>query len=327
MQKNGTCHAIVLAAGEGTRLRSLTADVDGRSVPKQFCSLRGGPTLLGEAHRRARASVGAGPIVTVVAREHERYWAAEFGAGAAEPIVQPANRGTAPGLLLPLLVVLERDPDARVAVLPSDHHVENEERLATELAFALAHAHDSPWSVTLLGITPDAPESEYGWILPDPGASRFGGVRRFVEKPSPAVAAELFAQGALWNGLLLVARAKALLDLYARRLPALALDFARVFALSKRLRARALEDLYGRIEPADFSRDVLAGSEDCLRVLAVPPCGWTDLGTPRRVAECLSRAPRRRAARARLTPPLVLAHQIAARSLGLGPSAAPVPLV
>jgi hypothetical protein len=52
-EPRGRNWAIVLAAGEGSRLRRLTTDGSGASIPKQFCSLRNGPSLLHEALRRA----------------------------------------------------------------------------------------------------------------------------------------------------------------------------------------------------------------------------------------------------------------------------------
>jgi hypothetical protein len=55
----------------------------------------------------------------------------------------------------------------------------------------------------------------------------------------------------------------------------------------------ATSDLYGKLPELDFSRHVLEGAEQSLRVLPVPPCGWSDLGTPKRVAEALRRIERR----------------------------------
>src|ERR1700691_819923 len=93
--------AVVLAAGEGLRLASFTRDISGASVPKQFCSLRGGVTLLEETISRAEGFVEAKRVVAVVADRHRRWW---HGTGVAMPppgrtIVQPRNRGTANGIL------------------------------------------------------------------------------------------------------------------------------------------------------------------------------------------------------------------------------------
>jgi len=285
--------ALVLAAGEGTRLRALTTDRSGIAVPKQFCSLQGGPSLLEETLQRAARLAPRDRIVTVVAADHRPWWQSELANLPERSIVvQPSNRGTAPGILLPLLSILERDPKARIAVLPSDHFVADEISLAQSIGAAFDAVERDPGRLVLLGIEPDAPETEYGWILPRAGAD-FGlaEVEAFVEKPEARLAAELLARGAVWNSFLFVARAATLLKLFRKRLPELAAAFERT-AKRKGDRAAALAELYQELEAADFSRRLLQQSAAELRLLSVLACGWSDLGTPTRVAQCLQRLPR-----------------------------------
>lgn len=275
-------HAIVLAGGSGSRLAAWTRDAAGGSVPKQYCSLRGGRSLLGDAIARAAAVVPRDNVTVVVAAEHERHWQAELAhVPRSHVVVQPRNRGTAPGILLPLLAVLERDPAARIAVLPSDHFVRREEVMVAALQRALHGPHVAAGGLELLGIRPERLELEYGWILP--GQARRGAftVTAFVEKPSTASALTLAAHGALWNSFVFAVRGDALLALFRQRLPELVALFT---APDARL---DLDTLYAAIATADFSSEVLQGSEKHLRVQAVAECGWTDLGTPERVRECL----------------------------------------
>lgn len=285
--------AIVLAAGEGSRLGSIATDPQGRRVPKQFCSLRGGPSLLGESLRRARAVADAERLVAIVASEHRALWEGRLEAlPAHNVVVQPGNRGTAVGLLLPLLSVLERDPLARVVVLPCDHHVRREAVLARALRSAVRELE--PDAVTLLGMAPDAPEAELGWIVPAPGRGATRRVAAFVEKPDDLGAERLRRAGALWNSFLLASRGSALLRLYELRLPGLVGALRDALARPPSARPAALAALYRELPSADFSRDVLQALPEHLRVALVPPCGWTDLGTPRRLAACLRTSPRRR---------------------------------
>src|SRR5512147_1706981 len=131
MTDSGHTWAIVLAAGDGSRLRSLTTTAVGVAVPKQFCSLRGGPSLLHDAVRRAESIAPAERICTIVAKQHSRWWEDVLKLlPERNVIVQPDNRGTGVGILLPLLRIMMRDPDARVVLLPSDHHVRDEAVLA-----------------------------------------------------------------------------------------------------------------------------------------------------------------------------------------------------
>src|SRR5437762_5691423 len=133
----GGTWAVVLAAGEGSRLRALTTTSSGIAVPKQFCSLRGGASLLEEALQRAAAVARIERISTVVAEQHADWWCRSLaGLPPANVFVQPQNRGTALGILLALLHIFERDPHARVVILPADHHVGVEPVLARALGQA-----------------------------------------------------------------------------------------------------------------------------------------------------------------------------------------------
>jgi mannose-1-phosphate guanylyltransferase len=279
---------IVLAGGDGTRLSSLTHDASGTAVPKQYCSLRGGRTLFGVTLQRALAIAPAARIVVSVAAAHAEHWSGEVhDLPPSNVLVQPANRGTAPGLLLPVLSILERDADAQLLVLPSDHHVSSEALLRVSLLLALEHARREPSTVTLVGMPPDAPTSDYGWIVPDRRSAAAARVVRFVEKPPRALAEELLAGGALWNSFLLAGAATAFRGLFRERLPELVERMGTVLGGPRGERGPSLRRLYGELEADDFSRRVLEGSEERLRVLAAAPCGWTDLGTPERVVECL----------------------------------------
>ncbi len=275
--------AIVLAGGSGTRLASLTTRADGTVVPKQYCSLQGSRSFLGDTLARADGLVGAQRVAVVVAAQHASFWKRELDDRHADNvIVQPRNRGTAAGVLLPLMSIVARDPSAQVVLLPSDHFVDDEALLARALDGALRTA-SSTGRVVLLGIQPDAAETDYGWI--QPGCERDGvrSVERFVEKPDQATAVALMRSGAVWNSFLLAGKATALLGLFERRLPLLLGAFREAGLESDMSLATSLYESLGE---ADFCRDVLTGSEDALRLQVVPSCGWTDLGTPSRVAQC-----------------------------------------
>jgi mannose-1-phosphate guanylyltransferase len=226
----------------------------------------------------------------VVAAQHERLWKRELAdVDSDNVLVQPRNLGTGPGVLLPLMAVLERDPRATVAVLPSDHFVEKEEVLASVLREGIDGLAREPHAVALLGIAPDSPEPDYGWIVPRSGRERLRPVEAFQEKPPRELAAELIQRGGLWNSFVFAARGLTLAAMYDEHRPELLDGFESAFEGPTCRRAAELEALYASIAPADFSRDLLEPSIERLRVLDVPPCGWTDLGTPARVRQCIGR--------------------------------------
>ncbi len=271
--------ALVLAAGEGSRLRGLTRDEHGVNTPKQFCSLQGGPCLLQEALQRAAAVASLQRICSVVSQQHRQWWTPILSYLPEQNVIaQPLNRGTAYGILLPLLRIVERDPDAIVVLLPADHYLRDEEVMASSLRRAAGLAYDDRGSIYLLGIEPDAPDTELGYILPTSRVrDKAVGVLRFIEKPNGIRARVLLDQGALWNIFVMAASARLLLSLFDVR-------FATTIAAMRGFGRGNLESVYRNLDSMDFSRDVLQGKESMLKVLTVPPCGWTDLGTPERVA-------------------------------------------
>ncbi|MEZ4450587.1 MAG: sugar phosphate nucleotidyltransferase [Nannocystaceae bacterium] len=286
--------ALVLAAGEGSRLASLTQAATGDPVPKQFCAFGGEVSLLERTLDRAAAIVDPRRIVTVVHRAHRRWWGPLFADVArSSVIVQPSNRGTAIGILLPLLAIARRDPGAVVVILPTDHYVGDEGALRATIAAAFRHAGDD--GVILLGITPEGPETSYGYIVPELGsAGRPHRVRRFVEKPAIAAARRLLDEGALWSSFLFVGRVGAYIDLIREALPGLVDALAPLVSAADE--GAPIDALYASTPSRDFSRDVLERGVDRLRVLAVPRCGWVDLGEPERLLRTL---PRLRRAEAR----------------------------
>jgi mannose-1-phosphate guanylyltransferase len=118
-------------------------------------------------------------------------------------------------------------------------------------------------------------------------------VDRFVEKPDVPLARHLVEAGALWNAFIVAAKARALLQIFIQRLPQVVIGMQAVVAQSQftpDLSVAAL-DLYRSLPDVDFSRQILQGAESVLRVLQVPRCGWSDLGTPKRLAETLQALP------------------------------------
>ena len=283
---------LVLAAGDGTRLATLTTDSSGRSVPKQFCSLDGGRSLLEDAMHRARHIVPRDRLCAIVAADHRRYWQRTLWTlPASNVIVQPGNRGTAHGILLSVLSILERDPLARIVFLPADHYVRDERALGGSLRDAATSLTRHSDTLSLIGIEPEEADPELGYIVPGAGApSGARSVSRFVEKPDPALARRLVAAGALWNSFIFAASGPALLGLLREKLPEStdAMETA-VARDARRGGHSAVTEVYEDLPSIDFSRAVVQGAEASLRVITAPACGWNDLGTPQRVAQTLKR--------------------------------------
>jgi len=183
--RQGRRWGVLLAGGDGTRLKNLTRIVSGDDRPKQFCSLFGDDSLLDLARKRAERTIYPEQILVQLTASHRAFYVEEPGVRASQRIVQPTNRGTAPPILYSLLSIEQIDDDAIVAVLPSDQYFSDERGFSTVLESAFETAAQYPWSVILLGASPQGPEVEYGWIETGPPVhttgdtcSRVLGVRR-----------------------------------------------------------------------------------------------------------------------------------------------------
>lgn len=290
MSSGGSLWVIVLAGGDGTRLLGTTIAGQRLDRPKQFCCFGGDRSLLQATLERASRMTDPSRVVPVVCNHHREWWEGEFTRVPADNVlVQPANRGNALAILHALMHVLQRDADPLVAVLPSDHAVDDEEALLSALQLAAATATGSPRNLVLLGVTPEHADADYGWIVPaagDPATAL--PVRLFVEKPPPEMAAELMRQGAVWNSFIVAGMGLGLLELYMLTLPELVGSYIENM-MKMGWHEGALIPLYRAVQARDFGRDVLEHAADRLSVVPVPSCGWTDLGTPRRVRAWLER--------------------------------------
>jgi mannose-1-phosphate guanylyltransferase len=292
-QSSGSNWALVLAGGEGSRLQSLTTLASGLAVPKQFCSFGGGLSLLNDALRRASVIAPPERSCAIVSEHHARWWQSlPISVPKKNLIVQPRNRGTAVGVLLPLLHILHRDPDASLLVLPSDHYVRNEAVLANSLRAAMREVERRSDRIVLLGLTPEEADPELGYIVPmgERGPSPRE-VSQFIEKPSPASANALIQCGGLWNSFIFATHGRTLLRAFQARCPDVVASLwdAITNRGDEETQRRNIAAVYERALSLDFSRDVLETSLPYLTVATVPPCGWSDLGTPRRVAETFTR--------------------------------------
>lgn len=287
--------AIVLAAGEGSRLKSLTMDGSGTAVPKQFCSLRGGRTLFEEALARAAAVADPPHVCAIVAAQHRHWWSSlSSESETSNIVVQPINRGTAIGILLPLLHIVVRDAEARIVLLPSDHYVTEEHILARSLRRAVEELDTLLEEIVLLGIDPDCADPEFGYIVTGEHCGMAATpVERFVEKPDTATARKLIDRGALWNSFIIAARASALLGLFVSREPAIVAGVRSAIQDDGHATdgGRAIARLYERLPSIDFSSHVLQCTDVGLRCVKVDRCGWNDLGTPTRLAATLRGLP------------------------------------
>jgi mannose-1-phosphate guanylyltransferase len=294
-KERGHVWAVVLAGGQGIRLRELTRHVYGDDRPKQYAVLTGSKSLLRQTLDRLSMLIPRQQIAVVTMAGHSAYVAAELRHETPAPHVleQPRDRGTAAAVLLAAHWILARDPDAVMVVMPSDHFVGEDQAFMGHVADALRILDCQSDRIVLLGAEPSEPETDYGWIelgepLPGSSRSQLYRVRHFREKPTAAMAAQLYRDGALWNTFVFAGRATALVEAGSDCLPAL---HERLVTLSKFLGTEherwAIRQAYELSPRANFSQAVLERCPRKLVVARLSAVSWRDLGTPRRVVKTL----------------------------------------
>jgi mannose-1-phosphate guanylyltransferase len=278
--------------------------IAGDERPKQFCALLGDETLLDQTRVRVARSVPSAQTLFVLTRTHETFYGPLLGDVPRERlVVQPCNAGTAPAILYSLLRLSQADPSSAAAFFPSDHYFSDDAAFMSHVEIAFEATRDRDDMVILLGVEPDGPEAEYGWIerVP-PGLTKNAGelcwVSRFWEKPTPEFARGLLERGCLWNSFVMVGRVSAFLKLIRDAAPELTERFDAVLpALNTPEEEKATGELYARLGDVNFSQQVLAARPRSLAVLPVNGLTWSDLGKPQRVLSLMAGVGRGPAAR------------------------------
>ena len=210
-------------------------------------------------------------------------------------IVQPANKETGPGVLLPLMHLYKRCPEAIVSVFPSDHFILEEDRFMAHVDLAAQAVARNPSRMVLLAMEAQAPEIDYGYVVPrqDGGEINLYGTRRvarFVEKPGKHAAQDLFSSGALWNTMIMVFKAKTLLQMIQDISPNIHRQFLRILnAIGTTEQQPTIDDVYHALEPINFSKGFLEIISkvypETISVLPVLQVFWSDWGSPQRLLE------------------------------------------
>jgi mannose-1-phosphate guanylyltransferase len=261
---------VILSGGSGTRLWPMSRD----ERPKQFLALTGERTMFQlTLDRASNAARFAEPLIVANAR-HADLIEEQLEGRAATLILEPLARNTAPAIAIAALAANPADP---LLVMPSDHVITDGPTFMAAIDAALPLV-ERGWLATF-GITPDAPETGYGYISIGEevglGAHR---VDRFVEKPDAATAEAMLAQGGyVWNGGIFLFRA----DAYLRALAEFALlDAARAsMENATRTGQRILPDANAFAASPSDSIDY-AVMEKADRVAVVPvSMGWSDIGS------------------------------------------------
>ena len=216
-----TIHPVLLCGGSGTRLWPLSR----KSFPKQFSALTGAESLFQASARRFAAPGFAAPIV--VTGSDFRFIVTEqlsaIGITATALLIEPEGRNTAAAVLAAAVVLDAAHPGALMLVAPSDHVIPDDARFRATVQAAVAAAQSG--QLVTFGIKPDRAEIGYGYLELSQPTGDFAPLaqtlKRFVEKPDSAKAAEMLAGGLhLWNAGIFLFTTTTLIAAFDRHAPA-----------------------------------------------------------------------------------------------------------
>jgi mannose-1-phosphate guanylyltransferase/mannose-6-phosphate isomerase len=277
-----TIQPVILSGGAGTRLWPLSRAL----YPKQFIrfSQVQPETFLAAALKRLGPASGCAPAVVVCNNDHRFLVKDEAARAGVQPraiVLEPVARNTAPAAAVAALLAERSDPEAVLAVMPSDHVIRDEPAFVAAVHKAGEIAAGG--KLVLFGITPGAPHTGYGYIRRGAPLDGFDGafaVAAFTEKPSRETAAGYLAQGGYdWNSGIFVLGVRAFLSELERFEPAI-LDAA------KGALAGAHDDLgFLRLDAKAFasapsiSIDYAVMERTNLAAVVPMDVGWSDVGS------------------------------------------------
>jgi mannose-1-phosphate guanylyltransferase/mannose-6-phosphate isomerase len=282
---------VILCGGSGTRLWPLSR----AGFPKQFLSLTGNESLFQQAAQRLVA-LGAEDIQVakplIVTGEEHRFLASEqlreAGIELGAALLEPVGRNTAPALTLAALAAQAHGEDPVLVVTPADQTMVNTAAFTHTMQHAIREADSG--SIVILGITPDRPETGYGYIQVtchceerSDAAIQSHDVQRFVEKPNQATAQQYLQEGNYyWNAGMFVLKASVWLKALQQFRPDIAQATQTAWA------AKTQDNAFIRPGKAEFTTTPsesidYAVMEHCpgsaFPIQMVPlDAGWSDLG-------------------------------------------------
>lgn len=274
---------VILCGGSGTRLWPLSRSM----YPKQFIPLTNGSeeSLLAETLRRLSPERGFARPTLLCNNDHRFLLRDELdrtGTDVREILLEPVGRNTAPAIAVAALSVLAESPEGVLAIMPSDHVLQDAGRFADTVGRAAQIAAGGRF--VLFGIEPNVPHTGYGYIKRGRtlNGSEHSGfeVEAFVEKPDLPKAQDYLSEGGyFWNSGIFVVPAQGLVDELKRLAPEIiAHTEAALTSAENDLGFRRLDEAR-YIKCPNISIDYAVMERTAKAAVLPLDVGWSDVGS------------------------------------------------
>ncbi len=279
-------YALIMAGGIGKELWPVSR----KKLPKQFADLFDDGTMITRTVQRMRGTVIDDNVFIITSELGRRQISTSLHNFRVDNIiVEPSSRNTALCIALATAHIKKRDPDAVTIVLPADHLVLDDKVFNNIIEAGIEIASGKKGLITI-GVKPDRPETDYGYIQVDeqlsiPLAFAAGcdymlfRVKAFAEKPDLATAAEfLESKDFYWNSGIFIWHIDAICREFERSMPDLYKDLLNIYeSLGTENEQKVIEDVYSWIHPISIDYGIIEKADPVF--VLTGEFGWTDLGS------------------------------------------------
>jgi mannose-1-phosphate guanylyltransferase len=273
-------YVLIMAGGIGSRFWPLSR----KEKPKQFLDILGtGETLIQITYRRFKGICPEGHIYIVTSEDSRETVTEQLDIDSSHVLAEPQRRNTAPCIAYGIFRIMAENPDAVIAVAPSDHLIQKEDEFIEVMNEAYRFASENDALLTL-GIKPDRPETGYGYIQAYKehrvnGFSNLHKVKAFTEKPELAMAKLFLESGDFyWNSGIFIWKAGTILSAFEKHLP----DMYHIFDEGRKLFNTASEEefiqqAYSQCSSISVDYGIMEKADNVYVICT--DLGWSDLGT------------------------------------------------